>query len=64
MDKEHVKDAADKTSGATRDAAGKGTGSEKLRAEGQMNKAKGVAREFMSDGRDAARKTDKRDVKH
>jgi len=64
MDKEHVKGAADKTSGAMKDAAGKMTGNDKLRAEGQMDKAKGAAREFIGDAKDATRKADKGDSKH
>jgi len=63
MDKEHVKGAADKTSGALKDAAGKVTGNEKLRAEGQIDKAKGAAREFIGDAKDATRKTED-DIKH
>ena len=34
MDKEHIKGAADKASGAAKDAIGKTTGNDKLRAEG------------------------------
>ncbi|WP_395644684.1 CsbD family protein [Terricaulis sp.] len=64
MDKEHVKGAADKVSGATKDAVGKATGNEKLQAEGKMDKAKGEAREFIGDAKDAAKKADKGDVKH
>ena len=63
MDKEHVKGAADKTSGAMKDAAGKATGNDKLRAEGQMDKAKGAAREFIGDAKDAGRKAED-DMKH
>jgi uncharacterized protein YjbJ (UPF0337 family) len=59
MDKEHVKGAADKASGAIKDAAGKLTGNEKLQAEGKLDKAKGEAREFVGDVKDAAKKADK-----
>lgn len=64
MDKEHIKGAADKASGAVKDAAGKVTGNEKLRAEGAIDKAKGEAREFIGDAKDAAKKADKGDMKH
>jgi uncharacterized protein YjbJ (UPF0337 family) len=59
MDKEHVKGAADKASGTIKDAAGKLTGNEKLQAEGKLDKAKGEAREFVGDVKDAAKKADK-----
>lgn len=59
MDKEHIKGAADKVSGATKEAAGKLTGNEKLQAEGKLDKAKGEAREFVGDVKDAAKKADK-----
>ena len=64
MDKEHVKGAADKATGAMKDAAGKMTGNNKLRAEGEIDKAKGEAREWLGDAKDAGRKSDKRDAKH
>ena len=56
MDKENIKGAADKASGAMKDAAGKLTGNDKLRAEGAMDKAKGAARETLGNAKDAARK--------
>jgi uncharacterized protein YjbJ (UPF0337 family) len=58
MDKEHVKGAADKTSGAAKEAAGKVTGNNKLEAEGKLDKAKGAARDFIGDAKDAARRAD------
>ncbi len=64
MDKEHVKGAADKTSGAMKDAAGKATGNDKLRAEGAIDKAKGDLREGLGDAKDSLRKANKGDVKH
>ena len=60
MDKEHVKSAADKTSGAIKEAAGKVTGNDKLEAEGKFDKAKGEVRETIGDVKDAARKADDR----
>jgi uncharacterized protein YjbJ (UPF0337 family) len=59
MDKEHIKGAADKVSGATKEAAGKLTGNEKLEAEGKFDKAKGEAREIVGDVKDAVKKADK-----
>jgi uncharacterized protein YjbJ (UPF0337 family) len=69
MDKEHVKGAADKVSGATKDAAGKLTGDKKLQAEGKLDKAKGAVRDFVGDVKDDvkddARRVDKdKDVQH
>jgi uncharacterized protein YjbJ (UPF0337 family) len=58
MDKEHLKSAADKVSGAAKEAAGKVTGNERLEAEGKLDKAKGEAREVVGDVKDAARKAD------
>jgi uncharacterized protein YjbJ (UPF0337 family) len=56
MDKEHFKGAADKAAGSVKDAAGKLTGDNKLRAEGAIDKAKGAAHDAMGDIKDAARK--------
>ena len=65
MDKEHVKGAADKASGATKEAAGKLTGDKKLEAEGKLDKAKGAVRDFAGDVKDdikdEARRRDKDD---
>lgn len=58
MDKEHVKSAADKASGALKEGAGKLTGNKKLEAEGKFDKAKGEAREAIGDVKDAARRAD------
>ena len=59
MDKEHVKSAADKASGAVKEGVGKATGNTKLQAEGQVDKAKGAAREVIGDAKDAAKRADK-----
>ena len=64
MDKENIKGAADKASGAMKDAAGKITGNDKLRAEGAIDKAKGDLRKGMGDVKDSMRKGDKDDMKH
>jgi uncharacterized protein YjbJ (UPF0337 family) len=58
MDKEHVKGAADKASGAAKDAIGKATGNDKLRAEGAIDKAKGAARDVVGDVKDSIKKAD------
>lgn len=67
MDKEHVKGAADKVSGATKEAAGKLTGDKKLEAEGKIDKAKGAVRDVVGDVeddvKDGMRRADK-DTKH
>jgi uncharacterized protein YjbJ (UPF0337 family) len=55
MDKEHVKGAADKATGAVKDAVGKMTGNEKLQAEGKAEKVEGSARESVGDVKDAGR---------
>lgn len=62
MDKEHVKSAADKAAGATKEAIGKATDNKKMQAEGKIDKAKGEAREVLGDAKDAARRADKGDV--
>lgn len=58
MDKEHLKGAADKASGAAKDALGKALGDRKLQAEGAIDKAKGAAREALGDAKDAVKKAD------
>jgi uncharacterized protein YjbJ (UPF0337 family) len=67
MDKEHVKGAADKVSGATKEAAGKVTGDKKLEAEGKIDKAKGAVRDFVGDVKDDIKDEERRadnDTKH
>ena len=58
MDKNHIKGAADKASGAAKDAIGKATDNDNLRAEGAMDKAKGAARQAAGDVKDAIKKVD------
>lgn len=55
MNKDHVQSAADKVSGAAKEAAGKITGDRKLEAEGHLDKAKGEARKVVGDAKDAAK---------
>lgn len=58
MDNEHLKGAADKASGAVKDAIGKATGNDKLRAEGAIDKAKGAAHDVVGDIKDGIKKAD------
>jgi uncharacterized protein YjbJ (UPF0337 family) len=60
MDKEHVKGAADKASGAVKEGVGKAVGDKSLEAKGKIDKAKGEAREALGDAKDALRKDDDR----
>lgn len=55
MDREHLKSAADKASGAAKEALGKATGNEKLQAEGKFDTVKGEARKIVGDVKDAVR---------
>ena len=58
MDKEHVKGAADKASGAIKEGVGKMTGDASLEAKGKLDKAKGEVRDTVGDLKDAAKKAD------
>ncbi|MEQ1491120.1 MAG: CsbD family protein [Terricaulis sp.] len=58
MDNEHLKGAADKASGAAKDAIGKVTGNDKLRVEGAIDKAKGAAHDALGDAKDTVKKAD------
>lgn len=56
MNNEHIKGAADKAKGAIKDAAGKAVGNDRLRVEGQVDKAKGEAHKVAGDVKDAVKK--------
>jgi len=56
MDKQHVKGAADKAKGAVKEGIGKATGNDRLREEGQIDKAKGEIHKAAGDLKDAAKK--------
>jgi uncharacterized protein YjbJ (UPF0337 family) len=56
MDKEHVKGAADKASGAIKEVAGKVTGDKKLETEGKVDKLKGDLHNAVGDVKDALKK--------
>lgn len=64
MDKEHVKGAADKTSGAIKEGIGKAAGDSSMVAKGKMDKAKGEAREALGDAKDSLKGKDRDDTKH
>jgi uncharacterized protein YjbJ (UPF0337 family) len=59
MDKEHVKGAADKASGAIKEGVGKAVGDKSLEAKGKLDKAKGEAREFVGDVKDTMKREDR-----
>jgi uncharacterized protein YjbJ (UPF0337 family) len=61
MDKEHVKGAADKASGAIKEGIGKAAGDKSMEAKGKLDKAKGEAREFVGDVKDTMRGENKDD---
>lgn len=61
MDKEHVKGAADKASGAIKEGIGNLTNDSSMKAKGKMDKAKGEAREALGDVKDALKGKDGRD---
>ena len=64
MDKEHVKGAADKASGAIKEGIGKATGDTSMEVKGKVDQVKGEAREKLGDAKDAMRKEDRDDVKN
>jgi uncharacterized protein YjbJ (UPF0337 family) len=55
MDKEHVKGAADKAAGKTKEVAGHVTGNKKLEAEGKVDQLKGAAHSAARDATDAGK---------
>ena len=56
MDKEHVKGAADKTSGAIKEGIGKATGDKSMEVKGKLDKAKGEAHDALGDAKDELKK--------
>ena len=54
MDREHVKGAADKAKGASKEAAGK-VAAEELQTEGKLDKATGSVHNAAGDAKDALR---------
>ena len=55
MDKEHVRGAADKVVGKTKEVAGHVTGDKKLETEGKLDQAKGTIHEKVGDVKDAGK---------
>jgi uncharacterized protein YjbJ (UPF0337 family) len=55
MDKEHVRGAADKTVGKTKEVAGHVTGNKKLETEGKVDQAKGAVHAAAGDAKDAGK---------
>jgi uncharacterized protein YjbJ (UPF0337 family) len=55
MDKEHVKGAADKVVGKTKEVAGRVTGDKKLESEGKVDQAKETIHEKVGDVKDAGK---------
>ena len=56
MNKEHVKGAADKAKGSIKEGIGKATGNERLRQEGEIDKAKGDLHKVAGDVKDAVKR--------
>ncbi len=59
MNNETVKGATQKAVGSVKDAAGKATGNDKLRAEGKADKVVGSAKEAFGKAKDAVHKATK-----
>ncbi len=57
MDKDRIKGAAKKASGATKEAAGKLAGDEKLKAEGKSEKLAGKVQSTLGGMKDAVRES-------
>jgi uncharacterized protein YjbJ (UPF0337 family) len=55
MDKEHVKGAADKVVGKTKEVAGHIAGNKKLEIEGKVDQAKGAIHNKVGDAKDAGK---------
>ena len=56
MDKQHVKGALKDAEGKVKEAAGKATGNNKLKAQGKFDQAEGTARKAAGDVKDAFKK--------
>lgn len=61
MDKEHVKGARDKASGAIKEGIGNLTDDSSMKAKGKLDKAKGEGREALGDVKDTFKGKDRRD---
>jgi uncharacterized protein YjbJ (UPF0337 family) len=58
MDNEHVKGAADKTSGAIKEGIGKATGDTSMQVKGKIDQAKGDVHNALGDAKDAVKRAD------
>ncbi len=56
MNKEKIEGVTQKGVGAAKDAVGKATGNDKLRAEGAVDKAAGATKEALGKAKDAVHK--------
>jgi uncharacterized protein YjbJ (UPF0337 family) len=56
MNEQHVKGAADKVTGKTKEAAGHVTGNKKLESEGKVDQVKGAVHKAAADAKDAGKK--------
>jgi len=59
MDKDRIEGAANQVKGSVKQAAGKVTGDEKLKAEGTADKLKGKVQNAVGGAKDAIRDADK-----
>jgi uncharacterized protein YjbJ (UPF0337 family) len=64
MDKDRIAGAGKEAKGALKDAAGKVIGSEKLQAEGKIDKATGKAQNAFGQAKDALRDAAKETNRH
>ena len=55
MDKEHVKGAADKVVGKSKEVAGRVTGDKRPEAEGKADQVKGTIRKAVGDAEDSGK---------
>ena len=55
MDKEHVKGAADKVVGKSKEVAGHVTGDKRLETEGKVDQVKGTIHKKVGDAKDAGK---------
>jgi uncharacterized protein YjbJ (UPF0337 family) len=55
MNEQHVKGAADKVAGKTKEVVGHVTGSKKLETEGKVDQVKGAVRNLAGDAKDAGK---------
>jgi uncharacterized protein YjbJ (UPF0337 family) len=64
MDRDRVSGAGKKAAGSMKEAVGKVTGDEKMKAEGRMKKAEGKTQNAVGGIKDKARESTRRPAKH